>query len=237
MSVKKVKYKLTADCQEWAIKLVNAWENDSISQYFELINVTAGDDKTIQIGGGLGILNDEFELPPINIILELSLFKLVEIVDIIPEKIEFDNRHSPMLGIIKRHQSQRWSVLLTQELKDAVENDFQVSDYFLTFNTVGTIIYGDAIDSNIASAAIGDVDQEISTTSLADELLAILGTEFVQSQNSLIKSIDALKQSQGEKTQSLLVGILAQLANSLKHGAHTAEIIAGIYLISKFLTL
>jgi len=33
-----------------------------------------------------------------------------------------------------------WGILLLQELINAVENDFEVSHYFLTMNAVGNII-------------------------------------------------------------------------------------------------
>ncbi len=129
--MQKVKYPLTVEAKEAAHRLVNDWNTGKINQYFILNDYTAGADRVVNTGIGLGKLVDDYEAPPISILLELSRFQLVFLdIETIPD--------------YSTRQARRWHVVLMQELRNAVEQGFDVSDYFLTFNAVGTIIQGNA---------------------------------------------------------------------------------------------
>lgn len=64
---------LTDDAKTLAGYLAYAWESGIVEPYFELIDATAGNAKTIQVAAGLGVLKeDEFDLPPFALLMELA---------------------------------------------------------------------------------------------------------------------------------------------------------------------
>ncbi len=64
---------LTDKAQELASYLAQAWQDGIVESYFELVDVTAGHAKTIQVAPGLGVLkDDEFTPPSLGVLLELA---------------------------------------------------------------------------------------------------------------------------------------------------------------------
>ncbi len=80
-----------------------------------------------------------------------------------------------------------------QALRNAVENDFEVSDYFLAMNAVGTIVQGNltlhpgAVMQSAASNT-GSITQ--TNEQIADALTAALGEQFLQSQERVRQAVD-----------------------------------------------
>ena len=142
--MQRVKYPLTTEAKEAAKKLVEAWDEQKIDQYFVLSQINEEKDKPIRAKSSRGVWSTEFEPPLIGVLLELSKFQLVSI-DTEPEFIKYAEGSGSFVRMVEAHRPKRWYVVLMQELRNAVENDFDVSDYFLTFNAVGTIITGDNV--------------------------------------------------------------------------------------------
>jgi hypothetical protein len=184
MTVKK--YPLTSEAQETARQLVEAWDNEYILQTFELVDVTAGiGAKAREYSFGLG--GDDSYMPPpsIGIIRELAQFPLIAIRDM--------------------STSTNIEVTLLQELRNAVANDFAVSDYFLS-------------------------DTEL----LANQLEEVLGTILAQN-TELNTAISQLRGADVSTRAQKLGNVFRELANSLQNAANTTVVVQAIFTIARFL--
>lgn len=170
----RLKYPLTENAKDAAKMLVNGWQTGQINQHFHLIKEIRGaNTNEVQIQGGLGV-TEGFQLPKLQNFLELSYFNLVSVT-------------RPTHG---------WDVLLMQELINAVESDFAVSDYFLTTQAVGTIISSAGsitITGTVAGAAsiYGNVSQTVNE--LAQHLRQELGDELLKHEPELKLAIEELE--------------------------------------------
>lgn len=217
--LQRVKYPLTPEAKATAQQLVDAWNSNDVDQNFYLIEVTAGRAKRVELNFGLGGDNS-ITPPPLGILRELAEYRLIT------------------LTAIKTDRTDRFEVTLLQELRNAVENDFEVSDFFLTTSAVGTIIYGnlEVRDSAVfqsAASGIGDVHQNIEQ--LADELSKILGDQLLQSNTELNNAIMELR-SADELTRLQKMGkVVQELGRGLGHLGNTGAAIIALELITRFL--
>ena len=207
----RVKYPLTPEAQQAAIKLVKAWDSDKIEQLSQVWDEVTGYTSTLVMkvkGIDHSFTEANFE--------ELSLFGLI--------------RKQYILGESRQ-------ILLLQELRNAVANDFEVSDYFLTFNAVGTIITGGTINAPFQSAAsiYGDVSQEISSPELVDKLLERIGLKLIEDVRELEVAIEDLKQTSPDNRKSQVGKVISELGRCLEHGANTVAVIQGISLLTRVL--
>lgn len=217
-----MKYPLTDIAKNAAHNLLQAWLTGNVAQYF-VISVSSeigeGSGPTVFVHeGDLG----DFECPPISTLWELMKFNMI---DIRVEKLEY--------------HSENWTVLLLQELRNAVESDFEVSEYFLTMNAVGTIIQGDltlhpGAVMQSAAANVGNIQQ--TNEQLADELTMKLGQEFLRSQEELRQAIEQLRTSVEVNRPSKFGKIVLELGRCLEHGANTVGVINGITMVAKYLS-
>jgi hypothetical protein len=206
-----IKYPLTAEAKEDANQLAMDWKTGKIAQFFTVFDATAGAAHEIEISGGLGVEN-HYNLPPLKILLELSKFKLIFVdYEILPSG---------------RGYQKQWHILLMQELHNAVETDFAVSDYFLTMNAVGTVITaheGSTVEiRSLQSAAsnYGNIDQQMSVVEISDELSTTLGVEFLESNSQLATAIQELRTSIDSERESKLGNVISELGRCLQHGAN-----------------
>lgn len=224
--MQRVKYPLTQEAKEAARYLVEAWAKGEVAQRFTFFFVLSGDARL-----SAGNLSGTFLPPSLNILLELAKFQLIYVDATLygGASADFGGK-----GIVSERITS-WHVLLMQELRNAVEQDFQVSDYFLTFNAVGTIIQGDAtISAPFQSVGLshGNVSQQITSSELADKLLAMIASDVLQSNPDLTAAIQELRTSLENERQSKLGKVISQLGRSLEHVNNAKGIIEAIAFLS-----
>jgi hypothetical protein len=221
----RIKYPLTEAAKEAARQLVEFWDSKRINQLFQLLNSTAGNAGTIEITPGIGAENiAEVECPEINTFLELAQFRLISVV----------------------YGDNRWEVLLMQELRNAVATDFEVSDYFLTTQAVGTVVVADqggtvrigALQS--ASTIDGSVTQtqNIETSEELAQTLAEILKEIIKSNATLADAINDLTIVPKADKQTFFskVGkVITELGRCLQDTANATVVIQAIFFISQFL--
>jgi hypothetical protein len=162
--------------------------------------------------GGQQLTEYHTEPPyPMANILELDYFKLIRFTD-----------RTNHIGSIKQH------ILLLQELRNAVASDFDVSDYFLTLNAVGTIIYGDlnmrdAASFQSAASMHGDIHQTMSA--LADDIETQLGQDFLKNQADLKTAIDGLRDAVKGEEKSRIGKVIEQIGFYIGLGADTVTVL------------
>lgn len=221
MANQRVKYPLTEAARQQAIRLVDDWNNGNLSQLFDVIDVTAGMANKIEIAGGLGVSNN-YILPDLEILLELSKFNLI----FIDTEFRLDL------------QSRRWQVLLMQELKNAVAGNFEVSDYFLTVNAVGTVINGDNVTFNApfqsAASGIGNVSQKMSSADIANKLLEILTQDVIKTNSDLANAIHELSTSLENERETKIGKVISQLGRSMQHGANAYAVTQALLFLAQF---
>ncbi len=223
----RVKYPLTNATKNAAQYLFRCWDSNKIEQGFTLMETGESGEKRRnerRLSNGYGVLNDDFESPSLENLKELALFRLLDL-----DVTYAGNPQRP---------TPNWHILLLQELRNAVENDFQVSDYFLTFNAVGTIILGNpTISAPFQSGAsiYGNVSQEISSSELAQQLTEILGNELIQSNAELSAAIYELTNSIESERQSKLGKVVSELGRGLQHGANAYVVAQAIGFIGQVL--
>jgi hypothetical protein len=228
----KIKYPLTKDAKAWAKKLVDGWNRGVYPQY--IVVVERSGEEGFAYGGLNGFLLEDIEKPPLDILLELSNFNLISL-----EAETFRSDGIPWLPLSgKINYARRWHFVLLQELRNAVKNRFAVSDYFLTFNAVGTIIQGDAtITAPFQSGAsiFGGVSQTMTPSAIADNLVEILGGDFLQSNKNIAEAIDELRHAVASEKQSKVGNVIMQLGNSLKHVASAYAVLQALGFLMRVL--
>src|SRR5687767_12542966 len=148
----QVKYPLTEGAKQAAKTLVEIWDKNPQEQLWSYMGMRAGGSISRE---RINSLHSDQSIPMgIQTLRELSTFGLIRI--------------------------DANEILLLQELRNAVENDFAVSDYFLTFNAVGNIFMmaENSTVSNVVGGAsnFGDVTQTQTVgADIANELTDKLG--------------------------------------------------------------
>lgn len=214
-----MKYPLTEDAKRAAEYLASTWNSGEIKQKLLVgqMSYIGGKETTVFEGA-----QPEFQLPDLASLLELAEFNLIRI-------LRFSGK-----------SQENWEILLMQELRNAVESDFEVSEYFLTMNAVGSIILGGL---NIqpgglymsGASNVAEVHQSQSVETVADTLAQTLGRDLLQSQKALRTAIDELRDATATEKQSKIGNVITQLGNSLAHGANTATISTALMMLAQYL--
>lgn len=202
-----MKYPLTETAKAVARALVAAWDTGEIeqSQLFALQSKLENNrNRTFIIISGQDFRS--------YILRELSLFGL----------------------ITTEKQSTAYTVFLLQELRNAVESDFEVSDYFLTMNAVGNIIVN-STTGPVQGVGYGTGIVHQNVEQLADYMTASLGQAFLETQTQLKAAIDDLRTAVEADQQSKLGKVISELGNCLQHGANAAAVIAALNAAAPFL--
>ncbi len=203
-----MKYPLTEEAKATAKALVAAWNNGKIEQRTLL---HAPEVLIEHRRRNFLIIDNEKYIP--SSLIELSLFGLL---------------------VIKNDGGSSYNVLLLQELRNAVENDFEVSDYFLTMNAVGNIIVNSTTGPvQGVGYNTGIVHQNVEQ--LADYMTASLGQEFLETQTQLKTAIDELRTAVEANQQSKLGRVISELGRCLQHGANAAAVSAALIAVAPFL--
>lgn len=213
-----MKYPLTDSAKEAAKCLVTGWDSGILEQQFLVMisRYAAGSDTFIHEGS-----HGDFDIPPLPSLLELSHFGLINVQ-----------------RFLKQHADENWEILLLQELRNSVNSDFEVSEYFLTMNAVGTVVQGNLTmhaGSVLQSAATNTGIIQQSNEQLADALTTVLGREYLQTQSQLLEAIEQLRASAEVEKPSRLGSILLELGRCLSHGANAAQVIPAVTAVSSAL--
>ncbi|MBI5930368.1 MAG: hypothetical protein HY862_13745 [Chloroflexi bacterium] len=203
-----MRYPLTEEAKTMARALASEWEEGKIEQRTLLIGQTRlieHRQRTL-----LRIGNNEY-LP--SSLTELARFELL---------------------VIERHRGSSYNILLQQELRNAVENDFEVSDYFLKMTNVGNII------ANSTTGPVQGVGYNTgivyqNVEELADSMTASLGQAFLETQVELKNAIAELRTASEANQQSKLGKVISELGRCLQHGANTVAVVNALVSIVPFL--
>lgn len=227
----RVKYPLTPEAKEAARQLVQAWDEGKLARIFE-----------VHIESEPPIVVDEnlHELPAKGELYELEYYGLIQI--------------RVRRGMLKKYMSfgtgsgtytdyeQITELLLLQELRNAVNTSFEVSDYFLTLNAVGTIVYGNLEVKEGAifqSAAAGQGSIVQNTGQLLTELENLLGDETLKQNPQLQAALNSLSEINDKTDQRTLYqktgSIIQELGRCLDHVNNTGGTIAALALLTKAL--
>ncbi len=206
--------KLTDEAKEAARALVAAWDAHNLDQTFTIFH-TMGGAQILQSRRTTSD-KDAFSTPPLTTFEELARHSLIQ---------------------LERTASNNYRVLLLQELRDAIQNDFaQYRDVPITVTgAIGTFINGSltmAEGAVFSSSAYGDVTVTFQT--LPDELLKLLGTDALRPE--IASAITALKAAD-ELTRMEKAGkVIEELGRGLAHLSNTGGALAAIALIARMLS-
>lgn len=229
-----MKYPLTEAAKQEAKRLVEAWDGGQLDQMFELFERHGGD---LVIGEMIFPMYNRTSIaaPKRSILSELAQYKLIH------------------MQPVARGDSTNWEVLLLQELRNTVQNDFEVSEFFLTTSAIGTIVQGNlvlhphSVYQSIA-AVLSDVDVNfIQTTS--DQLEQMLGS-LADQDTDLRAALDDVKVSTPQTLPTRLGSVVKalyriafgdgplseMLTRSISNTGNAASALGGIVLIAKLLT-
>lgn len=210
----RVKYPLTTEAKEAAKILVEAWSTGKLEQRVNTKSRVGVDSSMLFRGTDVDIA-----LPTL---MELGKYGLVEL-----------NRQYDVQG-----RAIFLECLLLQELRNAVQNDFEVSDYFLTLNAVGTIVYGnlevkEGAMFQSAAANQGNIIQ--NTGQLASELEALLGGDVLAENEPLQSAIQDLRTADESSRRRKMGKVIQELGRCLEHLANTGGVLAALALLVKAL--
>ena len=207
-----MKYPLSPEARTVAAQLVEAWDEDSAEQLWDYMAMRAGGRLSCETLVSLNSPGRTISVPR-RILKELATYGLIR---------------------LDRSSNDGFEVLFLQELRNAVENEFEVSDYFITMNAVGNIIVNSTTGPvQGVGYSTGIVHQGVEQ--LADYMSATLGEAFLQTQTDLKAAIDAMREATEADQQSKLGKVVSQLGNCLEHGANTAAVVAALTAAAPFI--
>lgn len=209
----RVKYPLTEEAKGAARHLVEAWSTGEIKQ----LTMLDERDGSVEVTQGF---------PEFRTLLELSEYHLISI-----------RRESFTRWRASRDQVS-WVVLLLQELRNAVENDFAVSDFFLTTAAVGTIITGNATITGGTIQGAASISGNIyqSAEQVSDALVETLGASLLEQNEALQTAVKQLRTASGpQEVKSKAGHVIEELGRCIVHVANTGAAIAALQLIAQFL--
>ena len=202
------KYSLTDEAKEAAKYLVENWNAGHIEQEFIALTTILGKGRHEPVVAGS---HPNFTCPPFGTLQELSQFDLVKITQ----------------------KERSWAILLLQELRNAVESDFEIPDSSGTTTAVGNLFVNSTTTGPVQGVGIntGEVYQNIEQ--LANDLSAKLGEEFLQAETQLREAIDALRTSTEANRQPRFGRVVQELGDCLAHSANTVALIQGLGILAR----
>jgi hypothetical protein len=216
--IERLKYPLSSQAKTLASQLVTDWDASKINQIFRLVESRSSSGWTTFTSQ-----SDNKSLPfqPERALLsELAQYHLIA-----------------MNLMRSEEHSDTWEILLLEELRNAVRNEFEVSDFFLTTAAVGTIVQGDLTihpNANYQSAAnvYGDNIQTIDQ--LSSELEAKL-SHLLEDNHDLQIAITELRSSEEQDRIPKIGKVIMELGRCLQHGSNIAVILSALPMLIQFL--
>lgn len=218
-----VKYPLTAKAKEGARLLLKSWDEKKKDQYVAIASGDVQNENFDIVSLSRERVLEEWGYPLAGVLFELSKYGLIDV-----------NCQYTAEGKMARIE-----ILLLQELRNAVESDFEVSDYFLTMNAVGTIVQGNLTihpGGFLQSAASNTGNVTLNVQQIADDLVGILGQPFLERQVALKESIEELRYADESNKKSRIGKVIGELGHCLEHGANAATLITAIAQLSTYLS-
>jgi hypothetical protein len=206
-------YSLTENAKEAARYLVKCWDDGIVGQRIECVETI---DKEYLIVFGAD--EQKFEVPGIGALDDLA-------------------RHD-LIG--KKETSDRLTISLRQELRNAVENNF-LRPHRNIQQVVYKNIFQDKVTVQGSFQSIisdsGNIHQHTTQlTYLANELEKEFSDDFLQKYRELAEAIQDLKSTTESDAQSKLGRVISELGRCLAHGANTVAVTQGLMSISQFLS-
>lgn len=211
-----MKYPLTETARTAAKDMLDKWDRHELEQFMEI--TTKGQNVTLAGLSQKRILQ-QAGYPLAGILMEMAKYGLIDV------KMIFDSE-----GHTKNIQ-----ILLLQELRNAVENDFDVSEYFLTMNAVGTVVQGDLAihpDSMLQSIGINIGTASQTLQQVTDEVSKILGDAILQTHTELKAAIDDLRKATAANQPTRVMKLVSLLSGGLEDTANTATILSAIFALT-----
>jgi hypothetical protein len=211
-------YPLTEAAKQAARELVWAWDAGEVAQYFAVQGDPPGGELTVLIGGGE-------EPPQLGAFLELAHYGLIA--------IERQARLDPAVGF----EREWWSILLLQELRDAVANDFAVSDFFLATRSAGAVIQvGGETPEADAPPPVGVMLPMENVEQLSDRLMLMMGNAAMEAHPPLRAAIDDLRAADDPaEIRSRAGRVIEEVGRGVVALANAGAAIEAIQLIGHFL--
>ncbi|MBC8099821.1 MAG: hypothetical protein H7Y11_10290 [Armatimonadetes bacterium] len=205
---------LTPGAKEAARLLIAAWNEDETVQKFDITEVPGDDQVTVTFtfldSGNIG-----FDAPKRALLFELAQHKLLD---------------------IREKDDNSWEIMLFQNLRTAVENNFlEVTDH----TTNAGVNIATLINNNVtmgergvfASSVSGDITITIET--LPDELIKLLGEDALRPE--IASAIADLKSADAPTRLEKGGKIIEQLGRGLGHLSNTGSALEAIMLIARIL--
>jgi hypothetical protein len=216
----RMTYPLTEAARRAARELVSAWDAGEVKQYFTVQDLSVEDDFLVVIGGEQ---DDDEEPPRISAFLELAHYGLLS--------LGRQTRHDPVSG----YESNFWVILLLQELRDAVEADFAVSDFFLATAAPGTVIYLPE-GAVVAGEPYGAPPRMENVEQLSDRLMEMMDDSMMEAQPALGAAITALRAADTPAEVRTRAGwVIEELGRGIAALANAGAAIEAVQLIGHFL--
>lgn len=181
-----VKYPLSPEDKELATRLVEAWDSGILDRSFSIIEFRGGD----RINGAVVADGSAFKTPPLSAYEPLAEYKLLT--------------------------KDGSSILLLQELRNAVNNDFELTEYAIATQT-GLLVANEIKE-------------------LSEQLRQVLGEDLLASNQSIAHAIQELSQVSEADKVSKAGNLIGQLGNSLGHINNTGGALQAILFLVKFLS-
>lgn len=174
-----MKYPLTVKSQETARRLVEHWKANNISQF------------TYMARQALGTPLIEWFTTPMDPNVEIHDMRMSELKEL------------ELYKLILINKDKTTTVILLQELANAVEGDFELTPYHVAHR-------------NLVSQQLAD----------------ILGAKLLEANEPLRISLEELKNSTDKDRQSRLGKVVSELGNILQHTANAGNVIQAITFLA-----
>jgi hypothetical protein len=204
-------YPLTEAAKQAARELVAAWDGGEVDQYFSLPDEPAGDDFLVMFGG-------DRQPPRLSAFLELAYYGLLSM------------ERRARLDSTGQYEQDWWEILLLQELRNAVADNFAVSDFFIATSSPGAVIHlGEG-------AAHGYPPQMESVEQLSDKLMDMMGDSMMDDHPPLRAAIADLRTADTPSEVRQRAGrVIEELGRGIVTLANAGAAIEAIQLIGHFL--
>jgi hypothetical protein len=221
--MKRPCYPLTPETKEIARMLVANHRRGQLNQLFDVMYMPYSHaDGSYSMDVPLS--NEILSFLTVASLMELRQYQLVRVDDL--------THLQPEARGLRLYA---WVTLL-QELFSAVDNDFLVSDYFLTVNAVGTIVHGNLTieRDGVYQSAAGFNASNVNVRKLVGDLRVAVGESAMAENPALVRAIEALENAPDEPTRREKLGeVVLELGRCMEHVSNFAGTLAAIGMFAR----